>query len=82
MFCALYMQMSLFRWKVSDHEKSSAYYKSLMLEDVIREDREDAMEEGDVSIHQSKTRTSGTTDDGTGSLRKARQDDWSDGTGD
>ncbi|KAI9170196.1 hypothetical protein LWI28_024110 [Acer negundo] len=34
MFCALYMQMPFFRWKVSNHEKSSAYYKSLMLEDV------------------------------------------------
>ncbi|TXG73069.1 hypothetical protein EZV62_001648 [Acer yangbiense] len=54
MFCALYMQMALFPWKVYDREKSSAYYKSLMLEDVVRddhdhddvEDRENAMEEG------------------------------------
>ncbi|TXG46408.1 hypothetical protein EZV62_028090 [Acer yangbiense] len=65
MFCALYMQMALFPWKVSDHEKSSAYYKSLMLQDVVREDhddgdaedRQDAMEKGDASIHQSKTTT-------------------------
>ncbi|TXG51464.1 hypothetical protein EZV62_023988 [Acer yangbiense] len=59
------MKMSLFPWKVFDHEKSSAYYKSLMLEDVVREDHdhdhaedcEDAMEEGVASIHQRKTRT-------------------------
>ncbi|TXG66771.1 hypothetical protein EZV62_008046 [Acer yangbiense] len=65
MFCALYMHMALFPWKVSDHEKSSAYYKSLMLQDVVREDhddddaedRQDAMEKGDASIHQSKTTT-------------------------
>ncbi|KAI9182509.1 hypothetical protein LWI28_026014 [Acer negundo] len=57
MFCAFYMHMPLFRWKVSDHEKSTAYYKSLMLEDTVREDREDVMEEGDASILQSKTRT-------------------------
>ncbi|TXG66203.1 hypothetical protein EZV62_007478 [Acer yangbiense] len=57
------MKMALFPWKVSDHEKSSAYYKSLMLPDVVREDhddgdaedRQDAMEKGDASIHQSKT---------------------------
>ncbi|TXG72253.1 hypothetical protein EZV62_000832 [Acer yangbiense] len=57
--------MALFPWKVSDHEKSSAYYKSLMLQDVVREDhddgdaedRQDAMEKGDASIHQSKTTT-------------------------
>ena len=68
MFCVLYMQMALFPWNVSDHEKSSAYYNSLMLEDVVKEDhnhhdvedhedREDAMEEGATSIPQSKTRT-------------------------
>ncbi|TXG61058.1 hypothetical protein EZV62_012421 [Acer yangbiense] len=59
------MKMALFPWKVSDHEKSSAYYKSLMLQDVVREDhddgdaedRQDAMEKGDASIHQSKTTT-------------------------
>ncbi|TXG69295.1 hypothetical protein EZV62_004230 [Acer yangbiense] len=59
------MRMALFPWKVSDHEKSSAYYKSLMLQDVVREDhddddtedRQDAMEKGDASIHQSKTTT-------------------------
>ncbi|TXG65480.1 hypothetical protein EZV62_006755 [Acer yangbiense] len=62
------MKMALFPWKVSDREKSSAYYNSLMLEDVVREDhnhhdvedreyREDAMEEGVASIPQSKTRT-------------------------
>ncbi|KAK3204846.1 hypothetical protein Dsin_018892 [Dipteronia sinensis] len=50
-------KMALFPWKVYDIEKSSAYYKSLMLEDVVRDDREDAMEEGVASIHQSKTRT-------------------------
>ncbi|KAK0591108.1 hypothetical protein LWI29_035672 [Acer saccharum] len=57
--------MALFPWKVSAHEKSSAYYKSLMLQDVVREDhddddaeeRENAIEEGDASIHQSKTTT-------------------------
>ncbi|KAK3222303.1 hypothetical protein Dsin_009328 [Dipteronia sinensis] len=49
--------MALFPWKMFDLEKSSAYYKSLMLEDVVRDDREDAMEEGDASIHQSKIRT-------------------------
>ncbi|TXG60960.1 hypothetical protein EZV62_012323 [Acer yangbiense] len=65
MFCALYMQMALFPWKVSDHEKSSAYYKSLMLQDMVKEDHDDddaedhqdAMEKGDASIHQSKTTT-------------------------
>ncbi|TXG53473.1 hypothetical protein EZV62_022642 [Acer yangbiense] len=62
------MKMALFPWKVSDCEKSSAYYKSLMLEDVVREDhiyhdaedredREDVMEEGVASIPQSKTGT-------------------------
>ncbi|TXG73373.1 hypothetical protein EZV62_001952 [Acer yangbiense] len=62
------MKMALFPWKVSDREKSSAYYNSLMLEDVVREDhihhdaedrkdREDAMEEGVASIPQSKTGT-------------------------
>ncbi|KAK0594588.1 hypothetical protein LWI29_038309 [Acer saccharum] len=57
--------MALFPWKVSYHEKSSAYYKSLMHQDVVREDhddddaedRQDAIEEGDASIHQSKTTT-------------------------
>ncbi|TXG68894.1 hypothetical protein EZV62_003829 [Acer yangbiense] len=61
----LAFQMALFPWKVLDHEKSSAYYKSLMLQDVVREDhddgdaedRQDAMEKGDASIHQSKTTT-------------------------
>ena len=62
MFCALYMQMALFPWKVSDHEKSSGYYKSLMVredhdDDDDAEDRQDAMEKGDASIHQSKTTT-------------------------
>ena len=61
MFCALYMQMALFPWKVSNHEKSSAYYKSLMVredhDDDDAEDRQDAMENGDASIHQSKTTT-------------------------
>ncbi|KAK0607438.1 hypothetical protein LWI29_015100 [Acer saccharum] len=65
MFCALYMQMALFPWKVPYHEKSSAYYKSLMLQDVVREDHDDddaedrqnAIEKGDASIHQSKTTT-------------------------
>ena len=65
MFCSLYMQMALFPWKVSYHEKSSAYYKSLMLQDVVREDHDDddaedrqnAIEEGNASIHQSKTTT-------------------------
>ncbi|KAK0577665.1 hypothetical protein LWI29_036764 [Acer saccharum] len=56
MFCAPYMQMALFPWKVSAHEKSSAYYKSLMLQDDA-EERENAIEEGDASIHQSKTTT-------------------------
>ncbi|TXG57607.1 hypothetical protein EZV62_015436 [Acer yangbiense] len=62
------ISMALFPWKVSNREKSSAYYNSLMLEDVVREDhnhhdakdrddREDAMEEGVASIPQSKTRT-------------------------
>ncbi|TXG60340.1 hypothetical protein EZV62_014913 [Acer yangbiense] len=62
------IKMALFPWKVSYREKSSAYYKSLMLEDVVREDhihhdtedredREDAMEEGVASIPQSKTGT-------------------------
>ena len=63
MFCTLYMQMELFPWKVYDHEKSSAYYKSLMLDDVAREDhdhddvedRADAMEEGAASIQNTKT---------------------------
>ncbi|TXG60923.1 hypothetical protein EZV62_012286 [Acer yangbiense] len=61
----LAFQMALFPWNMSDHEKSSAYYKSLMLQDVVREDhddddaedRQDAMEDGDASIHQSKTTT-------------------------
>ena len=61
MFCALYMQMALFPWKVSNHEKSSGYYKSLMVredhDDDDAEDRQDAMEKGDASIHQSKTTT-------------------------
>ncbi|KAK0589861.1 hypothetical protein LWI29_019386 [Acer saccharum] len=60
MFCAPYMQMALFPWKVSAHEKSSAYYKSLMLQDDAEErdeKRENAIEEGDASIHQSKTTT-------------------------
>ncbi|KAK0595045.1 hypothetical protein LWI29_002977 [Acer saccharum] len=48
--------MALFPWKVSAHEKSSAYYKSLMLQDDV-EERENAIEEGDASIHQSKTTT-------------------------
>ncbi|KAK0594649.1 hypothetical protein LWI29_014466 [Acer saccharum] len=48
--------MALFPWKVSAHEKSSAYYKSLMLQDDA-EERENAIEEGDASIHQSKTTT-------------------------
>ncbi|KAK1571300.1 hypothetical protein Q3G72_014762 [Acer saccharum] len=65
---AIVLLMALFPWKVSDREKSSAYYNSLMLEDMVREDhnhhdaedredREDAMEEGAASIPQSKTRT-------------------------
>ena len=55
------MQMALFPWKVSNHEKSSGYYKSLMVredhDDDDAEDRQDAMEKGDASIHQSKTTT-------------------------
>ena len=57
LICALYMQLSLFPWKVYSHEKSSAYYTSLMVEDVVREDGEDVREEGAASIHQSKTAT-------------------------
>jgi hypothetical protein len=63
MFCALYMQMELFPWKVYDHEKSSAYYKSLMMWTMIMmEDRADAMEEGAASIQHTKTLRSKNSD--------------------
>ncbi|KAI9196765.1 hypothetical protein LWI28_026836 [Acer negundo] len=72
--------MSLFPWKVYDHEKASDYYKSLMLEDVFgRKPKDNNNSLDDMGqyvneIHDSVSDLEGDIETGVKTVQKDQKD--------